>query len=537
MPGSGRISAVSLIMGVSTILTLAQTTTNISGDFAATGSISPTGHIGQNLLNVVLTGSAGALGLAALDVNTSAPTNSTGDTFSPPAQVSAALWFNAVDSIQISITVNDLSLFNQPTAVYPAGTITGGTGVWAGASGSITVTVVNIDQHNFTISGTGSVTVGGKTTPLNLTGFHGNDSTGNAPQRILTTIDYAGTLSPFGQVTANLSVYNTPVTASGTFTVFLNKTDSVVFGFIYGANIPSTLQLVIAGGTGAYTGATGSGTATLDLTADPPKIHASASVTTAAAGAPVITRVKTAFGRNEISGNTWLQINGTNLVPANTPATGVDWSNAPEFANGKMPTKLDGISVTVNGKPGFVYFFCSAATNPACKAGGDQINVLAPLLDPNNEVPIGVTVSNNGVSSAPFIVMRASLSPAFFLFDAVGHVVARHLDFSLMGPASLYPGSSTPAKAGETLILVGSGFGAPTGGGLVEGSSTQSGAISSALLCFVSGVQANVAAALISPGLYQLNVTVPAGTPSGDNPIACTYKGVPTAPGGLIAVQ
>jgi len=163
--------------------------------------------------------------------------------------------------------------------------------------------------------------------------------------------------------------------------------------------------------------------------------------------------------------------------------------------------------------------------------------VLAPFIDTANEVPIGVVVSNNGTSSAPFIVMRASLSPAFFLFDAAGHVVARHLDFSLMGPASLYAGSSTPAKAGETLILVGSGFGPPNGGGLVEGASTQSGTISSALLCFVSGVQANVAAALISPGLYQLNVTVPVGTPSGDNPIACTYKGVPTAAGALIAVQ
>src|SRR5262249_20677866 len=154
-----------------------------------------------------------------LEVNTSAPSNSAGDTYSPPAQIIASLWFNAVDSIKVSITVNDLGLFNQPTAQFPAGTITGGTGVWAGASGSLTVTVVNVDQHNFTVSGTGSVTVGGKTTPLALTNFRGNDSTGSSAQRLLTSIDYSGTVSSFGQATGNLSLYNTPNVAAGTFTV------------------------------------------------------------------------------------------------------------------------------------------------------------------------------------------------------------------------------------------------------------------------------------------------------------------------------
>src|SRR5262249_55066997 len=156
-------------------------------------------------------------------------------------------------------------------------------------------------------------------------------------------------------------------------------------------------------------------------------------------------------------------INGTNLVPANTPSTGVDWSKAPEFASGKMPTQLNGISVTINGLPGHVYFYCSAATDPACKAGGDQINVLAPLLNVTQESIVQVVVTNNGVASAPYLDFGAPLLPAFFLFDATGHVVARHLDFSLMGPSSLYPGSSTPARAGETIILVGSGFGPPTG--------------------------------------------------------------------------
>jgi len=126
------------------------------------------------------------------------------------------------------------------------------------------------------------------------------------------------------------------------------------------------------------------------------------------------------------------------------------------------------------------------------------------------------------------------------LFDVAGHVVARHLDFSLLGPTSLFPGASTPAKAGETIILVLYGMGLPSGAAPVAGSATQSGSMPGAPECWISGVQvapSSEALALISPGLYQLNLAVPPQTPSGDNPIVCNYKLYPTSPGALIAVQ
>jgi uncharacterized protein (TIGR03437 family) len=43
-------------------------------------------------------------------------------------------------------------------------------------------------------------------------------------------------------------------------------------------------------------------------------------------------------------------------------------------------------------------------------------------------------------------------------------------------------------------------------------------------------------AGLISPGLYQFNITVPAAA-SGDNPIGCAYNGVSTPSGEMITVQ
>src|SRR5205807_3914391 len=133
-------------------------------------------------------------------------------------------------------------------------------------------------------------------------------------------------------------------------------------------------------------------------------------------------------------------------------------------------------------------------TNPNCAT--DQINVLSGLDATTG--PVQVVVTRGGVSSAPFVVTKNVLSPTLPFFDVRGHVVARHLDFSLMGPASLYPGLSTPAKPGETIILVAFGLGLPTNAGttLTEGSSTQSGTLAFAVRCWISGLQANVAAAL-----------------------------------------
>lgn len=81
---------------------------------------------------------------------------------------------------------------------------------------------------------------------------------------------------------------------------------------------------------------------------------------------PLIGSVATANGGVGIDQNDFIVIKGANLVPASTAASGVVWSTAPSFAQAQMPTNLQGVSVTVNGKPAFVYFYCSAATDPNC---------------------------------------------------------------------------------------------------------------------------------------------------------------------------
>ena len=249
-------------------------------------------------------------------------------------------------------------------------------------------------------------------------------------------------------------------------------------------------------------------------------------------GPSTIAMVNTSWGGTDIAQNTFIEVKGTNLVPATTPAAGVIWSSAPDFASGKMPTNLNGVSVTVNGRPAFVYFYCSAVTSAVCAT--DQIDVLTPLDSTTG--PVQVVVTSGTTVSTSFRANMTAFVPTFLLFNASGPVVATHADYSLLGAATLYPGATTPAKPGESIVIYAIGFGLPVNP-LTNGSSSQSGSLFSAPVCQVGGSPASAIATLISPGLYQLNLTIPSNAQSGDNPISCTYNGVTTPSGDFITVQ
>lgn len=249
---------------------------------------------------------------------------------------------------------------------------------------------------------------------------------------------------------------------------------------------------------------------------------------------PSISSVTTAYAGAVIAQNTFIVIKGANLVPANTPAAGAIWSAAPSFASGQMPTLLNGVSVMVNNKPAFVYFYCSAATDPACSQ--DQLNVLTPLDSTIGPVPVVVT--SGTTTSPPFTVGMQAVAPSFLLFTTGGYIAATHANGGYVGPVSLYPGSSTPAQPGEEIALYAVGFGLPSAA-LVNGSSTQSGQLPALPMCTLGSHAASVAFAGLTgtPGLYQLNLTIPSAAANGDNPVSCTYGGSATPAGDLIAVQ
>ncbi|MGD1095984.1 MAG: hypothetical protein ABSB35_28825 [Bryobacteraceae bacterium] len=112
-----------------------------------------------------------------------------------------------------------------------------------------------------------------------------------------------------------------------------------------------------------------------------------------------------------------------------------------------------------------------------------------------------------------------------------------HLNGGDIGPTTLYPGLTTPAKLGETIVLFANGFG-PTSTPVVSGSTVQSGPLSPLPAIQIGGVTANVLfAGLVAPGEFQFNVVVPASLADGDQPITALYNGLTTQPGTLLTIQ
>ena len=246
-----------------------------------------------------------------------------------------------------------------------------------------------------------------------------------------------------------------------------------------------------------------------------------------AASSVVISSVNTAAGNPEISQNAWMEIKGVNLAPASL-GDGAVWSSAPEFLQGKMPTQLNGVGVTVNGKPAFIYFVSAG-----------QVNALSPLESTTGDV--SVVVTNGTVASAPFTVKLRSASPSLLRFGATNYITATHADVnaSLLGPASMsVPGYTfTPARPGETIVMYAVGFGLPAAT-LVNGSSSQFGTLPTLPVMQIGGTAAGVQFAGINgpPGLYQLNVVVPPDTANGDVQVSVSYAGTVT-PVATLAVQ
>ena len=248
----------------------------------------------------------------------------------------------------------------------------------------------------------------------------------------------------------------------------------------------------------------------------------------AATSGPEIAEVANAEGESPIiAPNTWVEIKGVNLAPAgfSSPdcAPGYCWQ-ASDFANRQMPTQLDHVSVTVNGKSAYVYYISPT-----------QINVLTPPDAMSGRVQVVVT--NNGAVSANFTAQAQTLSPSFFVFNGGPYVAATHADGTLLGPGSLYPGSTTPAKPGETIVLYANGFG-QTSTPVISGSILQSGTLSPQPVIKIGGTTATVQfAGLVSPGEFQFNVVVPASLGNGDQPITAAYGGVSTQSGALITIH
>ncbi len=237
--------------------------------------------------------------------------------------------------------------------------------------------------------------------------------------------------------------------------------------------------------------------------------------------APAITTSSVVNAGSLVAGsapNTFLSIFGPNLA-----STSRNWA-AKDFNSGALPTSLDGVSVTINGKPAYV-----AYVSPI------QINVLAPPDTTTGQVPVVVT--NNGLTSAAANIQLAAVAPAFFLFKGNAIAAYHSDDVTPIGATGVVTGS-TPAKPGETIVLYGTGFG-PTNPAYPSGQLLSSAyPLASTPTVTFGGTSATVTfAGLTAAGLYQINVTVPPSTPNGDIPVVATIQGASTQATAIITVS
>jgi uncharacterized protein (TIGR03437 family) len=402
---------------------------------------------------------------------------------------------------------------------------------------------VNTANANLTliggVTGTPNLATFGSTT----TGLYGVGNTGSQTVATLFSINpQTGTMTAIGPLGASavpnggdayvrLSVSSPTLYLEYNSNLFTINTTTGAATQVGTTSTNTSLTNALLLEYGTYWVATGNGIATINVATGQIDPHSSIfgpGVSPVALApdplttpAPVITLVANAEGGvATISPNSWVEIKGSNLAP---PGDTRIWQT-PDFVNNQLPTSLDGVSVTVNGVPAYVYY-----VSPT------QVNILTPPNAISGSVPVQIT--ENGVVSASFMVQAQAESPSFFIFGGGPYIAATHVDGSYLGPTSLYPGFTTPAKPGETIVLYANGFG-PTSQPIVSGSETQSGTLSPMPLITIGGVAATVTfAGLVAPGEFQFNVVVPPTLSSGDQPTIATYNGLTTQPGTSITVQ
>lgn len=290
-------------------------------------------------------------------------------------------------------------------------------------------------------------------------------------------------------------------------------------------------RLDVAGGvygpyflTGFTTGNAANGTSTFYymLSTWNPYIQVIMQTTIQSAGqtTPVIGLVANAEGETPgIAPNTWLEVKGLNL---SRPSDTRIWASA-DFVNSQLPTELDGVSVTVSGNSAFVYYISPT-----------QVNILTPPAAMDG--PAAVQLTNNGVTSGAYTAPAQSIAPTFFIASSP-YALATHVNGNLVGPTTLYPGSTTPAKPSETIVLYANGFGSTTTP-VVSGSEMQGGTLSPLPVIQIGGLPAIVTyAGLIGPGEFQFNVVVPATAPNGDNTVTAIYGGMSTQTNVVVTIQ
>ena len=211
---------------------------------------------------------------------------------------------------------------------------------------------------------------------------------------------------------------------------------------------------------------------------------------------------------------------GQGLAPGSyITIKGTDLADATQVeSTASLPVSLSGVSVSFDGGslslPGHLHF-----VSPG------QINVQVPW-EFQGQSSVKLKVNAGYLLSSVYTVPLATYSPGIFEYSDNGRksAVAQDAGFNLITQAN-------PAKRGQGIVLYCNGLG-PVSNQPASGEASPAGPLAKAngtATVTIGGANAQVDFAGMTPGtigLYQVNVTVPANAPTGNQQIVVSIGGV-----------
>jgi uncharacterized protein (TIGR03437 family) len=208
---------------------------------------------------------------------------------------------------------------------------------------------------------------------------------------------------------------------------------------------------------------------------------------------------------NVVSGS-WVAIKGAGFTDQT-----VEWSNF-DFSKGILPTTLNGVQVLFNGQPGAMWYLIAGTPQ--------QINVQAPANLSGN---VTVQVLRNGVASNTVTTTATQAAPGIFSYTLDNgktfYPSAVFLDGTRLGDPAAVAGWRK-AKAGDVVSLFANSLAASPAGIVSVSATTHPVTVTIGSVTFPAD-----AAALVAPGEFQINITIPNLGASGNYSIVLNIDG------------
>lgn len=223
--------------------------------------------------------------------------------------------------------------------------------------------------------------------------------------------------------------------------------------------------------------------------------------------------VSTATWQPEISPSSLVSLVGSGF------GTTTETVSAGSIVGNLLPTQLGGISATINGN--------QVAVN---SISPNQVVLVAPDDATVGTVPVQLTVNGSTFSGS---VTLQKFAPA--LFRTVSGGLAWSQAFHANG-AAVTP--SAPANPGETISLLATGLGATSPATPALQTVTGWAPTAMPVTATIGGVAATVQyAAKVSPGVYQMSLTVPSSAAAGNQAIQVGISGFSSPAGVFLPVN